>query len=192
MLRIFTQLIALLLLVACKPESVPLNESFTCSENPIELEQISQLLKNEHVPFTQETVLVDRVSFTSAGVKSVLPKGATCIFYSHKYSNITNKINKEVIDDFPPIWGRATSWDDRNAQLVEKLSQHGIQTTRHVYRGKEWVAWPIEDVELAENILGFNEKMKQYFKEQRLKMYAPNQALKAQPSATVDAASSAP
>jgi len=165
---------SLIFMVACKPESVPTNEGFTCTSDQKEIDELSKLLEEQEVPFIAKLIVEDQISIDKNGDKTGLPVGDTCIYYSHKYGDIANRISKQVIGDFPPIWGRSTSWGDRNDKLIRKLASHNIKTTVHTHRGKDWVAWPLEDVEKVEDILEYDEWKKDYNKQIRDEKYPPN------------------
>lgn len=42
-----------------------------------------------------------------------------------------------------------------------------IETTVHIYKGTEWVAWSLDDAEKAEDILGYDDWKKTWLKQQR-------------------------
>jgi len=190
-LKYLILLIPFSLIAACKPEPVPTNENFTCTKDQKEINEFSRSLEKQKVPFIVKAIIENKISIDSNGVKTGLPVGSTCIYYSHKYSNIANEINKQVIGEFPPIWGRSVSSGDRNDKLIRKLANNGIKTTVHTYRGTEWVAWPLADVEKVEEILDYEQWKKEYNKELRDEMYRPNQQLKAGETPARDAASGA-
>ena len=191
MLKYSKLFIAVFLMTACKSEPVPTNEGFTCTSDQKKIDELSKLLEEQEVPFIAKLIVEDKVSADSNGNKTGLPVGDTCIYYAHKYGNIAHKISNQIVGKFPPIWGRSTSWNNRNDELIRKLARHNIITTVHTYRGKEWVAWPLEDVEKVEEILEYDQWKKEYNKKIRDEKYPPNQALNEQPSAATDAESGA-
>ncbi|WP_339897948.1 hypothetical protein [uncultured Gilvimarinus sp.] len=183
-MNIFYRMVVLLILVGCENDvHVPINEGVTCTSDKSEVREMASALDSKKIPYLVKRIKSDQ-EFDGMldDISTKLPIGEDCIFYSHQYSNELSEISSSVMGEFPPIWGRSTSWGERNDELVKVLSDHNIRIEVYVHRGKEWIAWPMEDVEKAESVLEYEDWKKEFTKAQRQGMYPPNKSKQQGPS----------
>jgi hypothetical protein len=184
-MNIFYRAIIILLLAGCENYAdAPLNEGVTCTSDQSEVREMVSALDAKKIPHLVRRIKSDKEFYgIRNGINTKFPIGDDCIFYSHQYSNELSEISSSVMGEFPPIWGRSESWGDRNDELAKVLSDNNIPAEVYVHRGIEWIAWPLEYVEKAENVLEYEDWKKEFMKAQRKDMYPPNKSKQQGPSA---------